>query len=489
MLNYYHPRNENTVRQYGYDGMSKYQADSLTIDNSYEMVSIDAFYTPNIHNKLHIWGWENMSFISKLGASSVEINSKLTNVSSTEKNKDFKWMAGAKYNHFFSKSEIEAECTYQNGPGSNVTNRYDLLMNVSGLNMKYSDATTSSNLNGALKYKYNFVPETPTSRAKLTGGVNINLLDNGINYEYQRMLLSKYKLQGAVNVFYLSPFIETDNIFGKWFLKGSFRYLHYASDMKANDDTPYKRREDFFTGFLSAGYQLAPHHHLSLILDRSLQRGAANQYYPYKIFDPDKERFSIGNADLCPVFTNSVAANYITDFASGDNKFTFDVELKYLYNTDIISSYYIENDVIKYTNDGTSNIGTANFLFNYSNKVFAVSLIANAFNNYTHITGIDDHYVYYNLSVVPTLSFTGGWVISAQMTYNSHVYSRTSRLGDYFYANTRFSKVWNNWIFYLELDDNFHKMVVDEFYSDTVIEWYMHNLHKPSLSAGVHFKF
>jgi len=488
MLNYYHPRNENTARQYGYDGLSKYQSDSLTIDNSYEMVSIDAFYTPNIHNKLHIWGWENMSFISKLGSSSVEINSKLTNVSSSEKNKDFKWLAGAKYNHLFNKSEIEAECTYYNGPGSTALNKYDLLRVAPSLNTKYSDATTDSKLTGALKYKYNFVPDSPKSKAKLTGGINVNLVDNGIDYDYQR-LLSNYMLQGRGKMFYFSPFIETDNIFGKWFLKGSFRYQHYATDINANDDTTYKRLEDFFTGFLSAGYQIAPHHHLSLILDRSLQRGAVHQYYPYKIFDPDKERFSVGDAGLRPVFTNSIAANYITDFASGDNKFTFDLELKYLYNTDIISSHYIENNVIQYTNDGTSHIGAANFLFNYSNKVFAVSLTANAFNNYTHIAGIDDHYVYYNLSVVPSLSFTGGWVISAQMAYNSHAYSKTSRLGDYFYANTRFSKLWKNWIFYLELDDNFHKMVVDEFISDTVIEWYLHNLHKPSLSAGVHFKF
>lgn len=501
MMNYYHPRDEFRSRSYEYEDYNKYQLDSSTIDNSYELAKVDVLFTPDKHNKLHLWGWENYMFNYDLAQSQVEINSRTNEESSNQKNRNFKWMVGANYSFKFSKSEIEAECTYENNPGSCNYDKYSLFRGTTVKNMDYWDKTSFSKVDGFVKYKYNFIPDTPKSKAKLTAGVNTNYSDRGTKYNLQRYLnLSlenadkDYDFTGTAAQFYLSPFIESDNIFGKWFLKASLRYQHYSSKTNILDKPLETRYENYLTGFLSAGYQLAPHHHLSLILDRSLLRGSAQQMFPYPIYDPGKDSMTEGDALLRPTFTNSVAANYITDFASGDNKFTFDLELKFMNNTDIITSYYTESRILKYTNDGHSNIGAANFLFHYSSKTFSVSFTANGFNNYSHINGDDDHYLYYNIGVVPALSFDRGWMISGQFAYNSHVYTKRTRLSDYFYANTRFSKVWDRWTLYIELNDNFHKMAKDEIYTKTsegatVKEVDMYNLNRPSLLAGVHFKF
>lgn len=493
MMNYYHPQNENSLTGTLSDNVYTYKRDTSAIDYGYEMASVDAFFNPDGRNELHLWAWENLSLYSDVSDSDIEVNSMKTQESSVLKQRNFSYLVGANYNHKFDKSKIEAECTFAGAPNTYVYDKYDSGSRRGDDFLSYYDDGADTKLTSLAKYTYNFIPDTPRKKSSLTGGVNCNLNTNALDYSFVKAA-KDVKLHGAVTTLYLAPYLETKNIFEKWYLKASVRYKHYSSDTDVNSMGNFSKKEDYFTGYLSAGYQIAPRHHLSLILDRSVERGSAQQLYPYAIFDPSKGGFTSGNPHLLPMKINSVSVNYITNFKAGKSEFTFDAELKYMNNTDLISEVIYDNDAdgindITYENSGYSNIGAANLLLGFSRDVFSLSLTANAFENFTHISDVDDNYFYYNISAVPNLNFREGWVISARLTYNSHVYTKTSRLGDYIFAMTRFSKTWDRFTAYLQIADNFHKFAEDYFYGESLEKSLWYNLHRPSLDIGFHMTF
>jgi len=497
VFEYYHPQDNISRRETVFTDRRTYQSDTSRRRDAYEFISLDVKYNPTSRDSFHLWGWEDCSGGKGNVFSDVVTNSVRAPLSSEENDKQFGYYVALSYAHTFPQSKLETEWTVSGSP-----EKYQLL--------KYrGDAPTSlnfwrcdtgkrgTNLTGLLKYKYSLVPVGEKNKADWIVGANVRYNPASLSYDFEKNgLVSQSDYHQGVTMnsntsfLYLSPYIETDNAFGHWFFKGGVRFQHYSNliDVKEVEYSSFSLSENYVTAFLNAGYQIAPHHHLSMILDRSIQRPSNASQYPYEIYDPSVEYFVVGNPNLKPLSIHSATLNYITDFKRGDNSFTFDVELKYI-NTNNLIQKEKGPEVIAYKNDGSSDIAALNFQFLYLYRTFSLAFTSNVFENFTDISEVKDHYMYYNLSVVPSLRFNDGWAVSAKFTYNSNIYTKTTRLSDYIYAETRFSKTWGKWTAYMELLDNFHKVAEDRFYGKAISEALYYNLYRPSFRLGVNLNF
>lgn len=495
-MEYGHPFNEVSITETILPKEYRYVTDSLNSHNGYEALNLDAVYKPDKKSKLHLWAMECLNIKYKSTNSTITRNLDTHKKFGEEKYDAFNYLLGANYTYEYEASKFETEWTLSGSPTGYSRYKYNVESPAHFKNWTYDAVDREVKFTGLIKYSYKFVPTKPHNKAILIIGANMNNTPDDYNHDYSYIpentngesFPQSEALSSQNASLYLSPYIESDNEFGIWFLKAGLRYQHYNNYFNVTEVGSSTKNENYFTAFVNLGCQVAPHHHLSMILDRSVNRMQPYQIYPFKIFWPDLECFCEGNPSLLPISVHNVSLNYITDFTVNDKYFTFDTEFKYI-NSDKLITSDKEDDVMSFNNDGRSNIFVTNFLFIFSYKALSLSFTANYFNNTTFSSKGNNTYNYFNLSFVPIVNFGNGWNASLKLTYNSPIYTQTSRLSDYFYTVTRFAKSWEKFTVYLQMSDNFHETAQDEFFGTALSETKYYNLYYPNLELGFRFKF
>lgn len=498
-MEYYHPFNDVTAKETTLPKSYTYATDSLRTNSGYESLNLDAVYKPDKNNTLHLWAMERLNLSYKSITSTVDKYNFHQQGNGDAKDKTFDYLLGMKYTHVFPSSKLETEWTFSGSPNDYSQHRFDDNGPQQVKTWSYDATNKNTKFTGLVKYTYMFVPTKPHNKVNLTIGANMNNTPVQFGYDFlyrpsnlipnqDEAGMEELDLYSQNAALYLSPYIESDNEFGAWFLKAGLRYQYYNTFMDFKEIGQSVKEENYFTAFLNLGCQIAPHHHLSMILDRSVNRVAPYQTYPFRVYWPDMDAFCEGNPNLLPISVHNLSLNYITDFSVNDKYFTFDTELKYIHSDKLLSSTKDE-EAIHYTNDGHSNIYVTNFLFLFSYKVLSLSFTANFFINDTYNTQGHDTYNYFNLSLVPIVNFGDGWNASVRFTYNSSIYTMKSTLSDYFYTVTRFAKTWDKITAYLQMSDNFHKTAVDQIIGPSLQETKYYNLYYPNIELGFHIKF
>lgn len=496
-LEYYHPFQDIVAKETIQPKSYTYATDSLRTNSGYESLNLDAVYKPDKNNTLHLWAMERLNLSSKSITSTIDKYAFHQQGYGDANDKTFDYLIGMKYTHVFPSSKIETEWTFSGSPNDYSQHRFNDNSPQQVKVWSYDASNKNSKVTGLVKYTYMFVPTKAHNKVNLTVGANMANTPVQFGYDFlyrpsndrgDESAMEELDLFSQNAALYLSPYIESDNEFGIWFLKAGLRYQYYNTYMDFKEIGKSTKNENYFTAFLNLGCQIAPHHHLSMILDRSVNRLAPYQTYPFKVYWPDMDAFCQGNPALLPISVHNLSLNYITDFKVNDKYFTFDTELKYIHSDKLLSSTKDE-EAIHYMNDGHSNIYVTNFLFLFSYKVLSLSFTANFFVNDTYNSQGHDTHNYFNLSLVPIVNFGDGWNASLRFTYNSSIYTMKSTLSDYFYTVTRFAKTWDKITAYLQMSDNFHKTAKDMIIGNNLEETKYYNLYYPNIEMGFHIKF
>jgi len=498
-VDYNHPLESVSAKETITETNYTYLTDTLDSHKGYQYLHLDALYKPNPQNELHLWATEQGGITNNGRRTLITDNLTIDkNQYSDEKSKGINYLIGAKYTHKFNIMDLKAEVTYEGAPSDYYKHDYNIGVENPQRIWSYDFNDRPNQMTSVLQFVHHFAPKDSKNKINFTIGGNCSYSPNAFDYHFYTKPVNNGEgdpdtedLNAFGKVLYLSPYIESDNVFENWYLKASLRYQYYQVSVTEASHEPWSRPENYFTAFINLGFQLAPHHHLSFILDRTVKRMQAYQLYPYTLYNPDMREFSAGNPNLQPASVHNFTVNYITDFKAGENNFTFDTEFKYINAMNLIVTQRIFGDAgITYKNEARNDIFAANFLFLYSRPVLSLTFTANYFFNSKLTNNKRDKSNYYNLSLVPSLNFGNGWTASVKFTYNSHIFTGTQRLSDYFYTLTRFSKTWNNKITaYFEMSDNFHQTAEDIYYSSANSETLYYNLTRPSIEVGCQIRF
>lgn len=493
LFEYYNPRNylENTFVKKN-DRLSSFKLDTCDYKTGYQLFNFHLKYYPSKKHTLKFWLREGYGITSAQHNIFNDHRSSSFRSNNDSKTNNLNVYTGANYELKLDRGGLEVQAEYTLNPqyyNSSISETF-----LSPVN-RYEDKTFSQNIAAYAKGKFQIVPTTPKQKCELIAGCNTTFSPTAFDYSFsgkavnpERDLLADMIFEAKGNVLYLSPFIECNSIFGPFFLKGGlrFQYYHYFIDV---DHDKFKSDRNDWTSFINFGWQVAPHHHLSLILDRSIRRPSGSQIYPYSLYDPTQGKFSIGNEFLRSASLHTASLNYITDikFKSG-HSVIINLGAEYINSRRLINANSI-SEYISYSNNKNSDIADINASILYECGVFSLAFTSNLFQNWSTVSSVKDSYFYYNISLVPMLQFGGGWGISSQFTYNSHIETVGSSLSDYFFSHVRFNKTLNKMTFFLELSDNFHDSAEDIIYGlkETTHKYY--NLHFPSLNVGFSYKF
>ncbi len=481
-----HPHDNNSIT-YEHPAQESESVRNDTIDNykGTQLAGILAVYKPDDVSTYEAWVWEHFTrdlkdnnIILSTGTIDYRGNDFLTDNS-------FSFSAGTKYKRRPEKYELQIQAEYSLSDGSNSESlKYSSAYKAFLCNTDWKTHT----LNTFVKYKRFLLPATSSSKASLLGGVNFN--HSGDRYGFLEKNLTENVIDADARRTYISPFIEFEALTGNFEIKAGVRYQHHITDVHVTGTGSSDKTARNVTCNFDFGWQMAPHHHLNLMLDRSIKRPSTAQIFPFCVYDSSTGGHSLGNLQLEPSVMHTVLLGYVTDAQteSGHSFVTY-ASLRYINDSGLITSVYQKNNIRTYANDGKSDILSANAMLLYSHNIFSMSLTANVFGNSSTIGSKTDRYFYYNLALIPRLAFSDGWRMSAKFVFNSPVSSVSSVLGSYFYSKVMVSKSWEKWTGYVAMDDIYHNFVQDKAITPerTTIKYY--NLHRPSLSVGATFAF
>lgn len=369
---------------------------------------------------------------------------------STQQGKSLNLSANLKYVHTFKSASLTAEARY----GFNQSNNGMTF----GSNRSYDIEDLTEAVSGKLEYVQNFTPKGKMKSGSIGFGTNFNFphIGNDRNESFfpglDQPITTQLFMVGDCK--FISPYFKTEWVLGKWRLKLTTEYQIYnysLIDKYIGDGNSFEKSQHDFTGKFVAGWQLAPHHHLRLIVDRKIRRPSNFQVYPFKLYDVSKRYYFKGNSDLNPERSHEYQLDYITDIATKHGDFLMvNVNASYIHVNGVIgtsaASFDPEfcYDYKTFINDGTNSIFRASAMLLYSVGRLSVSLSGNVFNNNTVIGGVADHYTYYSLAILPSLAFDNHWSLTASAMYSSPVKTINSELGQSAFAHLRLSKSWGN---------------------------------------------
>jgi len=474
-----HPRN-NTTKESFDQGELHFNTLTDTVNRNfgYELAKVLMDFRPDKRNYMKAWAWESFSR-NNLGSKLCNITPLIYKSESDELQDRFSFSAGYFYRHSFDKSSLSTQIEYSYLP---YTDDYKH-RSLSGIDvLKYCNGSRSRALSGFTSYTYNF------QVCDLTAGVNYKWSPVNLSYVETLPDDSEINFNSRVGTVYVSPYLEASAVLGPVQLSAGVRYQNYFSRLDITGAESSSQSESDAAAFFKLGWQIKAHHYINFVLDRSTVRPDARQKYPYTYYDASIRHYVRGNSELKPLGLHSASLNYIFDSSKAKHDFVTSATIQYIKASNIICNTY-SVDCNSYVNDGEGDILSANAMAYYRYGVLSVNLNFNLFQNWTHIQGNYDNYFYYNISLVPVLSFNKGWRITPKLIYHSSIVTDTSKLSDYLYAHLNLSKSFGKWTLYAEYQDIFHKTAEDSIQEGyrTRTKWY--NLRNPNFLLGAIFSF
>ena len=367
---------------------------------------------------------------------------------STKNLKSFSLSGNLKYTHDFKSSKFNAQLRYEHKPSHNGM--------TFGSNRFYDVNNLSDAISGKVGYQYNFVPFSEVSSGMLDAGVNYNITrsENSRYEEFNPGFHGTHIINdvdmSAVERF-VSPYIRTEWVVGQWRFNALVEYQMYDHSIKEVEGEDFSKAQNDFTGKLIAGWQLAPHHHLRFLVNRSVRRPTYDKIYPYPLYDVTKRYYFKGNPELEPERLHEVGLDYITDHSSDQGDFFMaNANFSYIHVDGIFGtteaqvvtdSYY---PFKSFCNNGENDVLKVSAMLLYSVGRLSVSFSGNVFSNNTLVNKVRDQYTYYSLSILPSMRFRNNWSMTASAMYCSPVKTNYTELGQSSFVHLRVSKGWQD---------------------------------------------
>jgi len=489
---YYQPRDKSAIIQTYYPEANRREYVSQTDDHKYgtQYATVYMDYTFDDRSTLRAWINESYSKNNHIVVNAIDSSSVMLSKKSKHYLDELNISAGMKYKYIAPIFTLETQLTYDYLPSNykKYQDRNDEMVE------DYHDNYQQQGLKFLAKGIFKLIPTNDHQKCEMTVGLNTN-------YEPKRFRFTDiidmfdYSLLGDENLIdaktrsvYVSPYLEVNAKYGPCFFKGGVRYQFYQYDITAVEDENFKKAQNKVTAFANFGWQIVPHHHLSVILDKSLKRPDNQMVYPYVFYDPASGSLMQGNPNLGTEDIYTASLDYQYDFSNDGHTVLAGTGLRYNRVNSVISA--ISAEYRTYVNDGYCDVINATAMAMYGKGPFKVFLTGNLLQNWSTISDKKNSNFSYNISLSPMLSFQGAWRISGIFEFNSNVKTMYTDLGKYFYSEVRLNKGFKAWQIFMKLSDNFHRVVQDvEYKTDGTVVYNSHYLHFPGFGLGASFTF
>lgn len=450
-----------------------------------QMANVRLEYTPDDHHQLKAWAIQTLNRDHEYITTRKDSMDAKRMVNTQDMLDKFSFDGGLNYKYTFDLGFFETQATFTHNPS-----RYNWLREgAPDIKEVYDGYQKPFTLDSYAKVCFHLVPETPTRKIDLETGLDVQYTNKHYQENFSGTKWPQREVIARFRPLYLSPYLQFDSQFGAYFLKSAVRYQFNGSNI--NDEVEGKNFRKHFnslTANVHTGFCLDSGHSLSLTLDKSISRPEDEQIYPYVYYDPAENTFVRGNPALLPENIYTASIDYQYSWSDEKQRVTSGAGVKYHHTADIIAEKIVDSQS-SFLNAGNSNIVALNFTATYATGPFSLTLNGNLAHNWNTIGGIKDKFFSYNLSLIPRLSFAGGWRVSGILEYNSAEETLSEILGDYFYSEFRIGKEWEKWNLFMTLSDNFHRQVTDVTQSQPERETKIYNLKYPGLGLSAIFHF
>lgn len=498
---------QNEFRTMNTDHGTLYAIDTTLSRGLSQMARIYADYSPTKDDDFKFRVWESTSstdnFKNMKMIPTGENDAGGSNVSESKT-----LSATSAYTHRFTAGRsLDAELDYTYQPQYGNDKRRNTLNVYGDPSRAVQTLIRTHQIDGKVAYSQPLIESWGQTLLKMKVGTNItvksikNRLTEKINFA--GVLGIPSQVDGDVvteypesSVFF-SPFIELGGTWEDFEYKANIKFQHLrttTTPQNSSEDKVHTFTTDL-TGNLNLGWQMAPHHHLRLVLDRSIIRPSNWQMLPLLIYRPDKQSYVIGNPDLISSKLNSVNLNYVTDFKAGDNNIVINTSLGLINTEGMISPVYGVTALnallpyITYENSGKSNILKASLLCCLTNGPLMVTFSSNLFDKIQKMEDKKDYNKYYNFSLGSLYKITDEWSLSASLVYNGPVSRPTVEYNPAFHGNLRISKVWDRLEGYVVVANILHKSRQEVTMSNSLTTYRNYDLFPSSVALGFSYLF
>lgn len=415
--------------------------------------------------------------------------------------------ATAAYTHkFHNGHKFNTEWGYLYMPQYGLDQRRNTL-NVSGdPSRSVQTLSRQHQVDGKISYSLPLVKSGDEVRLEMKAGANMTVKSIANEFTENSRLAGGLRMPSQIDgdfrmsypesSFFVSPYIELGGGWPKLQYKANLKFQHLktTSTPQGVPDDVYAFSNDL-TGNFNIAWQMAPHHHLRLVMDRSIIRPSNWQMIPVLVYRPDKSGLVLGNPDLLSSKLNSVNLNYITDMKVKKSNMFVNVSAGLIYAEGLITPVH---DVmalsslmpyVTYENQGSSDIFKANILFCLTNGPLMLTFSSNFFDKLQKVNDGKDMNMYYNLSLGSVYRISDKWSLSAEMTYNNPVSTPAISYSPAFNGHMRISKVWNRLESYIVVVNVLHKTRCEVTTSPDLTTYRYYDLYPSSLFIGLSYHF
>lgn len=498
------PRNE--YRTMDTDHGTLYAIDTVGTRSTSQMARIYADYSPTDKDDLQLRVWESTSSANDYKYMRMQQGGD-NDAGGSSANETRTMSATAAYTHKFKNGhKFNAEVGHLYQPQYGNDQRRNTL-NVSGNPSRMIETLSYTHqTDGKISYSLPLIKSADQVRMEMKAGSNITVKSIKNKFTENTSLAGALRMPSQIDgdivmVFpessvFFSPFIELGGGWEKFKYKANIKFQHLrTTSMHQNAGEDISTFSQDVTGNISLGWQMAPHHHLRLVMDRSIIRPSNWQMIPVLLYRPDKGNYVMGNPELLSSKLNSVNLNYVTDMKARNTNIFVNASAGLIYTEGLITPVHemIALDAllpyVTYENSGSSNILKANLLCCLTNGPLMVTLSSSFFDKLQKVSGSKDSNIYYNFCLGSVYRITDKWALSAEMTYNKPVSSPTVEYTPAFNGHLRISKVWDKLEAYAVVANVIHKPRREITRSTGLTTYRYYDLYPSSVFLGFSYHF
>lgn len=507
MFDQYSPRTQHEYRTLDSEHGVFYAIDTTRSRNTSQMVRIYADYAAGANDDFQFRVWESTGssvdrkFMQMLpyglsdagGSSASKANNLAVNTTYTHRTAHGDTLK-LKFGHLYMPQ-------YGNDKRRNT-------LNVDGEPSRTVQTLSHTHQTDAeLSYAFPLIKSGDMTRMVVKAGSNLTLISANNEYTEEvslsRLLAIPSHIDGDIQTSYpesslfVSPYLEIDGIWKKFRYKVNLKYQHLRNTAFQQDggaDDIYTHRNEL-TGNLNFAWQMTPHQHLRLVLDRSIIQPSSWQMLPILFYRPDMGSYVMGSTDLSSSSLNSINLNYVTDQQVRNSNILVNAALGLIHADGLISpvhNVYVKDSqipYISYENSGTSNILKANLLCCLRNGPLMLTFSSSVFDKLQWAKGQEDYKVYYNLSAGAVYSINGQWTLAGEMTFNKPVSSQTVLFSPVLNGALRVSKAWKKLESFIAVTNIMHNSRREVTISPELTTYRYYDIYPSSLTLGMSYHF
>lgn len=417
----------------------------------------------------------------------------------TQRQKSLNLQTHLRYKHTNARSAFAANVEYAHTPS--------WVNYVVPHSYGYRNDASADRLSGKLEFKSTLFGYASAAggqrRGELTAGINFNATYGSETAHINDEKASGNETERSVpqnDTHYIMPYMTFIADLGKLHIKvaGEFQHFNYRVDRIG---IPYSATSNDFTGKFMAEWRMTELRNLRFILDRKLQRPAADQLYPYRMFSVGRFEYVEGNPDLRPMMVHEAMLDYMGTYRVGDGQsLVLNAGASISRITDIISNKRFTaasstgglgytQSYLSFENRGSSSVANANLMALYTYKAFTISLAGNVYHRMPGAESDADNYTYYNLSLAPYFRLKDGWHGGARLVYFSRVNQRYGSLGDCAACDMTVGKALKRFFIYITESVSMLAGTKDVTRSDNKYTETRYNMLPSTVGIGMKYSF